>query len=216
MKTNHNWATDTRKYYQVALKSYLTNGYAKSETYARAVNAFLNWCKNNGTPLNIEKVVGEKTYSPRLRTFTKEELDIILNNTQPTRFKQFIQFAYYTGCRRGELTSMTSELIEQGFVIGKTGKRQIKISNQARAVLDINNLWTYKVDYVSHKFRKEMKRLGIKDCQFHDLRRTFGLNLIKKGIPIYEVSKLLGHKSVKTTESHYAPLLVEDIKDFEL
>ena len=33
---------------------------------------------------------------------------------------------------------------------------------------------------------------------------------------LYEVSKLLGHASVKTTEKHYAPLLVTDIKDFVL
>ena len=35
-------------------------------------------------------------------------------------------------------------------------------------------------------------------------------------LPLYEVSKLLGHASVKTTEKHYAPLLVADIKDFVL
>ena len=35
-------------------------------------------------------------------------------------------------------------------------------------------------------------------------------------MPIFEVSKLLGHKSVKTTQEHYAPLLVDDIKDFTL
>ena len=33
---------------------------------------------------------------------------------------------------------------------------------------------------------------------------------------IYKVSKLLGHKSVRTTEQHYVPLLTLDIHDFEL
>jgi site-specific recombinase XerD len=42
------------------------------------------------------------------------------------------------------------------------------------------------------------------------------LNLIKQGMSIYKVSKLLGHKSVRTTEQHYAPLLTVDIEDFEL
>ena len=58
--------------------------------------------------------------------------------------------------------------------------------------------------------------LGIKDARFHDLRRTFGYNLIKQGISIYKVSKLLGHKSVTTTERHYAPLLTTEIEDFVL
>jgi len=33
---------------------------------------------------------------------------------------------------------------------------------------------------------------------------------------IYKVSKLLGHKSVRTTEQHYAPLLSVDVEDFIL
>ena len=59
-----------------------------------------------------------------------------------------------------------------------------------------------------------MQRLGISGT-LHDLRRTFGLRMIKK-IGIYETSKLLGHKSVATTEKHYAPLLAIDIEDFVL
>jgi len=33
---------------------------------------------------------------------------------------------------------------------------------------------------------------------------------------IYQVSKLLGHSSVRTTEKHYAPLMVTDIPEFKL
>ena len=54
------------------------------------------------------------------------------------------------------------------------------------------------------------------DISPHDLRRTFGYNLIRQGRPIYEVSKLLGHSSVTTTERHYAPLLTTEIEDFVL
>ena len=67
-----------------------------------------------------------------------------------------------------------------------------------------------------NKFKKEFRRLGIPDIRFHDLRRTFGYNLIRQGRPIYEVSKLLGHSSVTTTERHYAPLLATEIDDFVL
>jgi integrase/recombinase XerD len=38
----------------------------------------------------------------------------------------------------------------------------------------------------------------------HRLRDTFAVDLLQKGVPLEEVSKLLGHKSVKTTEKHYA------------
>ena len=93
----------------------------------------------------------------------------------------------------------------------------IKLNNQAKEILDgLDELWDYTKDFVSHKFKKEARRLGILDMRFHDLRRTFGYNLIRQGRPIYEVSKLLGHSSVTTTERHYAPLLTVEIEDFTL
>ena len=38
----------------------------------------------------------------------------------------------------------------------------------------------------------------------HRLRDTFAVDLLGKGVPLEEVSKLLGHESIKTTESHYS------------
>lgn len=38
----------------------------------------------------------------------------------------------------------------------------------------------------------------------HRLRDTFAVDLLQKGVPLEEVSKLLGHSSIKTTEKSYA------------
>jgi integrase len=38
----------------------------------------------------------------------------------------------------------------------------------------------------------------------HRLRATFAVDLLTKGVPLEHVSKLLGHRSVTTTERHYA------------
>jgi integrase/recombinase XerD len=38
----------------------------------------------------------------------------------------------------------------------------------------------------------------------HRLRDTFAVDLLEKGVPLEEVSKLLGHESIKTTERHYS------------
>ncbi len=92
----------------------------------------------------------------------------------------------------------------------------MKLNKQAKAIIENVELWDYTVNYVQLTWSRNRKRLGLHDARFHDLRRTFGYNLIKQGRPIYEVSKLLGHSSVTTTEKHYAPLMVTDIKNFIL
>jgi integrase len=39
----------------------------------------------------------------------------------------------------------------------------------------------------------------------HRFRDTFAVRLLEKGVPIDQVSTLLGHTSVNTTEKYYAP-----------
>jgi integrase/recombinase XerD len=41
-------------------------------------------------------------------------------------------------------------------------------------------------------------------CYFHRFRHTFACTLLGKGVPIDQLSKLLGHSSVTTTEKHYS------------
>jgi integrase len=52
-----------------------------------------------------------------------------------------------------------------------------------------------------------MARLA--DGHSHRLRDTFSVALLEKGVPLETVSILLGHTSIKTTEKHYAPSLID-------
>lgn len=57
-------------------------------------------------------------------------------------------------------------------------------------------------------------RAGIEDLTEHDLRRTCGCRLLQKHKrSMAEVSKWLGHSSIKVTERHYAFLVEEDLDD---
>jgi integrase len=102
------------------------------------------------------------------------------------------------------------------IVEGKSGRRAVRLASQARKILGDKPQWDYTANYVQLTWRRNVNRLGLKDVRLHDLRRTFGYNLIKQGRPIYEVSKLLGHSSVTTTERHYAPLMATEIEEFIL
>lgn len=42
-------------------------------------------------------------------------------------------------------------------------------------------------------------------CHVHQLRDTFAVEMLLAGVPLDQVSMLLGHSSVRITEKHYAP-----------
>jgi integrase len=47
-------------------------------------------------------------------------------------------------------------------------------------------------------------REGIADCRPHRLRDTFAVGALLRGMQLEDVSRLLGHASVKVTETYYA------------
>ena len=222
LSTDHDWAPNTIKLKSNVLNSYLRQkplpkNISSKAIHIRTINSCWNWGLKKGHITKAYKLDGNTKGEARTRVFNKQELDLIFAELTDESFSTFVRFAYYTGARSGEIRRMKKNQINESAikVIGKTGKRFIKINDQAKKILDNTPLlWSYSKDYVCHKFKKEVRRLGIENARFHDFRRTFGLNLIKVGMDIYKVSKLLGHKSVKTTEEHYTPLLTSHIDNF--
>ena len=66
-----------------------------------------------------------------------------------------------------------------------------------------------KVDNNTETWRRRLNRLfelaGVKNSHPHRFRDTFSVELLLAGVPIEQVSVLLGHSSVRITERHYAP-----------
>jgi integrase len=66
---------------------------------------------------------------------------------------------------------------------------------------DIVKSWTKYV--IAPLFKgAEVEKVG--NMVSHRLRDTFAVDLLEKGLPMEELSKLLGHESIKTTERSYA------------
>jgi len=56
-----------------------------------------------------------------------------------------------------------------------------------------------------HDLRAVFRKAGMPKGHPHQLRDTAAVAWLNAGIPLEEVSRLLGHSSIRTTEKHYAP-----------
>jgi len=157
----------------------------------------------------------------RCRWLTVEEEARLLKASVP-HLRALIAFAVDTGGRRSELFKLDWKNVDldRGFVTftkTKNGEdRAVRLTNRAKQVLvDLGSkpsgiVFTYKdnpIKDVKTTFDKARKKAGLEDFRFHDLRHTFASRLVQKGISIYEVMHLTGHKSLVMVQryAHLAP-----------
>jgi integrase len=55
-----------------------------------------------------------------------------------------------------------------------------------------------------HDLRHVFRAAGMPEGHPDQLRDTFAVALLEKGVPLGDVSRALGHESIKTTEKYYA------------
>jgi integrase len=63
--------------------------------------------------------------------------------------------------------------------------------------------------YSNRAFKSACKRAGIEGISIHSCRHTYASRLVNKGVSLYEVQSLLGHKSAVTTQ-RYSHLVHND------
>jgi integrase len=166
---------------------------------------------------------------------TKNDVEKIINATEDNDLKDLISFAVNTGLRQMELIMLEWNQVDliqnvlllnnQNAVTKSKKVRNIPLNKAAREILEKRNqqsnygrVFTYKSvpinpDFLSKKFKKLVVKAEINsDFNFHCLRHTFASWLVQRGVSIYEVSKLLGHADIKTTQI-YAHLRNEDLRN---
>lgn len=65
----------------------------------------------------------------------------------------------------------------------------------------------YGVFTLRKRFGEALRRAGVREVTFHELRHTFGTQMAAAGAPLRAIQEWLGHADAKTTEiyAHYAP-----------
>jgi integrase len=172
----------------------------------------------------------------RVRYLTRPEAKRLLQAAELPYLADFIELALNTGCRKGELLNLKWENIDFSTRLiyldqTKSGDWQtVPINEEARQVLVRrmrlreqicpNSRWVFfhmvpalnskvgdRVKNIRKSFKSACNRAGIENFRIHDLRHTFASWLVMKGVPLFEVSKLLRHASIQMTEryAHLAP-----------
>jgi integrase len=49
------------------------------------------------------------------------------------------------------------------------------------------------------RFKAAVRKAGVRDVRFHDLRHTFGTRMAAQGVPMRALQEMLGHRDFKTT-----------------
>ena len=66
---------------------------------------------------------------------------------------------------------------------------------------------------IADVLKKALKKQKVTDrFRVHDLRHNFATHCLQNGTDIYHLSKVLGHRSVQTTQKYYAHLLPNQVK----
>lgn len=65
-------------------------------------------------------------------------------------------------------------------------------------------LFTYTRETPRVHFQNILKALHLPKLRLHDIRHMLGTTLVQNGVPIQDISRMLGHSSISITEQRYA------------
>lgn len=166
--------------------------------------------------------------APATEPLTPEEYNRLLTAATAPKLRALIQLMRYSGLAiRDAATLERAEIQKSGTFYRVTTVRQktgthvsvpipAAIAEEILAVENENPLYlfwhgrgdgqNFAIGYGA-RMAAAFERAGIEDSCFmksHRLRDTFAVTLLQNGVPMEEVSRLLGHESIRTTEKSYA------------
>lgn len=147
------------------------------------------------------------------------EIDSKTNNPW---LKPIVIFAIETGMRRSEILSLEWANVDPTRRVArlldtKNGEgRSVPLSARAVQVLEVlprsidGQVFPVSAESVKLAFVRAVKRAGISDLHFHDLRHEAVSRLFEKGLNVMEVASISGHKTLQMLK-RYTHLNVSDL-----
>ena len=209
------------------------------DSYRQDLGRFFAWAHDEGyishdPACRIEKIHYVKEHREYL---TPIELEHVRSCCTNIRDLAIVEVLYSTGCRVGELVILKKSDInwrdKSVHLFGKGRKHRTSFLNP-RAEVTLRKYLETRTDTDEHVFvsrRNPAKPLTVdgveaairkisdeayaftgKNVTPHIFRHTTATIALQRGMPIQDISKLLGHVSIETTRI-YAKTNIEDVKE---
>jgi integrase len=159
-----------------------------------------------------------KVDNSRHRFLSDDEANRLLEeckNTRCTNLYPMVMIALHTGMRRGEIMSLKRDSIIDGKIYlnsRNTKNSKVKIIPINAALRAYLEAYLEKHDEFyfadcNYAFKRAVKRAGIVDFRFHDLRHTFASKLKANNINDSVIQKLMGLETASMVQryAHLAP-----------
>lgn len=198
--------------------------FSRVKNMQSALSSFFSWLhKKRYIPSNpVAQLDSIKLPKTIKKPFSDEDRELLKIQCNQLRDLALMEFLYSTGVRVSELTSLNRSDINFNSndvtVFGKGSKeRETYITPSAGIYLkmyldsrtDDNPALFVSLhrpyrrlskNGVERMLRELGRRTGIKNVHPHRFRRTMATNALNRGMPIEQVSRLLGHAKLDTTQ----------------
>jgi integrase len=161
-------------------------------------------------PINpVDMVAKPKLNKPRDRRVSADDIDRLMHahrETKVTYLKPLILIALETGLRQGELIKLLWKDVDLDSRLlkvrdTKNGEdRVIPLSNKSLSILESlprpgKTVYNASHSSLQNAWKRLIKRSGLNDLHFHDLRHEAISRFIERGLTIPEAATISGHKT---------------------
>lgn len=210
-------STDIAKYRDDRIKTVAANTVKNELNTLSAIfeQARGDWGMLNSNPCqSVRRPVSPRGRSRRL---TPEEESSILASCRASRawyLYSAVMLAMETGIRLGELSKLRWDSIDLSKSVAvlldtKNGEdRCIPLSTRAiSSILELpkgfdGRLFPVQPGSINDSFRAAVKRVGVMDFHFHDLRHEAVSRLFERGLNVMEVACISGHKTISQLQRY--------------
>lgn len=207
------------------------------DKYRNNIAGFFTWATDEGyLTSNPMRTIPAIKYERKPReNLTQIELEYLRAACRTPREKAIIEFLYSTGCRVSELSNVKKSDVDWNaksvHLVGKGNKHRTSYIN-AKSAVTLEAYLATREDQCEFLFvtdrkpyrglttaavEKIVRKIAARTTQIqrhvtpHVLRHTTATMALKSGMPIADISKLLGHEKVDTTMI-YAHVSTEDVQ----